>query len=93
MFFEIDDGGPGLFEPASGIHEIDGSVFLPANTELVMGALMRITTSGGGSSDIGNANGTASITITPIPEPQSAMLLLMGVASIIRKRARRGELS
>jgi len=73
----------------SGTRTVEGGdIFLPAGHNFRLHYWFEIDTIGGGTGQIGTANGAIQWTITQVPECTSLSLLAMAMLIVVRRRAR-----
>jgi len=77
------------FDPPNGTLIFHGSAPLLAGESYAFGYLLSITALGGSPTNLSHANGYFHATITPVPEPATAMMLSILVATTLRRRPRR----
>ncbi len=80
------EGGNADLLPASGTLSFDGSVMLPAGGLYRFLAVLDADNFDEDSAGIYDANGFANISIRPVPEPASALLLLPTLALLRHRR-------
>ena len=89
LFSEGMEGGNADLLPASGTLSFDGSVVLPAGGRYRFLAVLDADDLAEPNPSIYDANGFANISIRPVPEPHTALLLLFGTAAAVYRRPRR----
>lgn len=83
------EGGNADFLPASGILSFADTVFIPAGRTYQLLAVLDADDLAETNPGIYDANGFVNISIRPVPEPHTALLLLFGTAAAVYRRPRR----
>ena len=90
VFFERREGGNGLNDPASGTLAFMGEAILQAGTLYRLQAVLDNTNTGEPNIGDLDATGYADFHVAPlIPEPASALLLIIGITASGTQRRRR----